>query len=285
MKKWHYITKNGERGPVSSDEMRDLYEGGSVDKDTPIWKEGMTSWEPLSFHPNLYKATVKHQACFSDDTKNKEPLNEPSQSDTVSDPSFNTPLRRGQPPASFQKIVLWVVIIITIGMILYPPFQVTYQGTVRNMGYHFLLSPPAAGRLVASVNGSFLLIQLLGVAIVGGALWLVTRPEENTSAVEVAGSNEYPSSSSKKIVFFILRVSRALAGFIAVWQVFGLMPAVTWIADPAALTPDIFARFFIKLILLIVSWFVFSRLHGFINRLHLRWNGSPHPALSKMLAL
>jgi hypothetical protein len=43
---WFY-TLGGERiGPVTVDKLRELFTDQTIDGDTPIWRKGMTNWEP-----------------------------------------------------------------------------------------------------------------------------------------------------------------------------------------------------------------------------------------------
>lgn len=280
MANWHYITKDGEHGPVDSARFRELYASNTISLDTMIWSEGMKSWEPLSFHSGLLEQVAA----------------KPSQSDTTS--AVGTPVKqnyvsevrptsdtgREHLPLS-QKLILFGVVILTLGMILYPPFRVTRQGTVHNMGYQFLLSPPKAGNLTATVDASMLIIQLIGVVIVGGALWFFSRP--SVGVIENAGAHarKLPPNFVQKITLFTLRAIRAIVGLIFIWQIVGMLPILTWIASPADVTPDMAVRVFIKLCFGIIFGFIFMGLRRFISGLYFRWNGRPHPSLAKRLAL
>lgn len=55
-------------------------------------------------------------------------------------------------------------------MLLFPPFQVVWNGNVRMTGYSFIFELPDK----ASVNVSQLIVQWLGVALVGGIIYLLT---------------------------------------------------------------------------------------------------------------
>jgi len=50
MKVWYYLVAGTEEpiGPFSSDELRLMLKSQKIDKNTRIWKEGMTQWEPIS---------------------------------------------------------------------------------------------------------------------------------------------------------------------------------------------------------------------------------------------
>jgi hypothetical protein len=65
-----------------------------------------------------------------------------------------------------QKRILIAVIVLVAGMLLHPPFQrVTSNGAISNMGYGWIFEPPGGN---ATVNVSILLIQWVGVFVVGG---------------------------------------------------------------------------------------------------------------------
>jgi len=78
-----------------------------------------------------------------------------------------------------QKIILVAVIVIIMGMLAYPPFQVIARnGIVFNKGYGWIIDPPKRGAITATVNVAMLLIQWVGVLIVGCiAFFLAKTPE------------------------------------------------------------------------------------------------------------
>jgi hypothetical protein len=73
-----------------------------------------------------------------------------------------------------QRLVLIAITLGALIIFLYPPFYVRYPtGVESNLGYHFLLDPPSRSGIVAFVHVPTLLIQSLGLLIVGGSVWLV----------------------------------------------------------------------------------------------------------------
>jgi hypothetical protein len=81
-----------------------------------------------------------------------------------------------------QKIILVAVIIIIAGMLAYPPFQVVAKnGTVFNMGYGWIIDPPKRGYITATVNVAMLLIQWVGVLVVGGLAFFLTKKTQQQS--------------------------------------------------------------------------------------------------------
>ena len=78
-----------------------------------------------------------------------------------------------------QRKIIIAMIIIMVGMLLFPPFHVVIRGTEINLGYAWLLHPPK-NNPPASINAILLLAQWLGVVAIGGLLVSITK----TSPVE-----------------------------------------------------------------------------------------------------
>jgi hypothetical protein len=84
-----------------------------------------------------------------------------------------------------QKRILLAVIATILGMLLYPPFHlIANNGVVINMGYGWIFDPPKRGLITANVNVSVLLIQWVGILLVGGIAYLIckTSSEESLSS-------------------------------------------------------------------------------------------------------
>jgi hypothetical protein len=79
-----------------------------------------------------------------------------------------------------QKKVIVILAVVIVLMLFFPPFHfITYNGIERNMGFSFLLSPPKDGYSVTgSINISQLLIQWIGVSIVGGLFYFLMKGEK-----------------------------------------------------------------------------------------------------------
>jgi hypothetical protein len=45
---WFYAVGGQRLGPVSADGLRELLDGQTIDRDTPVWRKGMVDWQPLS---------------------------------------------------------------------------------------------------------------------------------------------------------------------------------------------------------------------------------------------
>ena len=77
-----------------------------------------------------------------------------------------------------QRGVLIAVMIVIVGMLLFPPFHYNLpKGRSINMGYGWLFSPPSPGYYdgTATVNIGMLLTQWVGVLAVGAIAWFLFR--------------------------------------------------------------------------------------------------------------
>jgi len=83
--------------------------------------------------------------------------------------------RKESPMNKVQKNVLVVVAIIVFGMLLFPPFQSIWsEGRVYGRGYNFIFNPP----LNATVDVGTLLVQWIGVLIVGGIAFFLLKDKQ-----------------------------------------------------------------------------------------------------------
>ncbi len=78
-----------------------------------------------------------------------------------------------------QKIVAVVIVLVLIGMFLYPPFHVVREAGIYNQGYSFLLEPP---RSTATVNMLQLSLQMFVAIIIGGVMWFVFKDKSSSGA-------------------------------------------------------------------------------------------------------
>lgn len=183
-----------------------------------------------------------------------------------------------------QKTILVIAALISICMLLYPPFYITIRTSDINMGYHFLLDPPSRGANVASVNVPLLLSQWLITVVCAGVGFFVTKGNAFLAgSAGISSGNENVSQS--KALFFVLRFFRGIIGFLFAMQVIGLFPILTWFQDLSAVTAEMLGFGFLKLAMAIVFGFSFFGLRAIINRIHLKKFGEPHPKLQKNWAL
>lgn len=83
----------------------------------------------------------------------------------------------------YQRIVLACGTVVVLLMLLFPPFLIKVNSErAINMGYAFILTPPARemtySSYIGSVNGKLLLIQWIGVLIVASLGYLLLSSKE-----------------------------------------------------------------------------------------------------------
>lgn len=85
-------------------------------------------------------------------------------------------------------------------------------------------------------------------------------------------------------MFGLLRLIRGF-GFIAVWQVLGLLPVLSWLQDLGAVNGNMMAILVVKLFFMALSFGAFFGLRVLTHKLHIKRHGIQHPALVKKWAL
>ena len=45
---WYYHSGGQQQGPISDTELANLLQTGKINRNTPVWREGMADWQPLS---------------------------------------------------------------------------------------------------------------------------------------------------------------------------------------------------------------------------------------------
>lgn len=182
-----------------------------------------------------------------------------------------------------QRVVLVVSAALIAMMLIYPPFQIMGRG----MGYSWIFSPPHD---VATINVGQLLVQWVAVGLIGGIVFLLSK-ESKASAISSTGTVKASGTFIPDSVFtgilFTLRLIRGFAGFIAGWQIVGLLPILSWIANynPAADIENITTIIVMKSLSALLCFSVFFGLRSVINKLHLKRHGVQHPALVKRWGL
>lgn len=68
-----------------------------------------------------------------------------------------------------QKLILKICALIILAMMIYPPYQLLGRG----MGYHFVFT--GADHRQATIDGGLLLVQWVGVCLIGGIAYLLAR--------------------------------------------------------------------------------------------------------------
>ena len=108
-----------------------------------------------------------------------------------------------------QKIILLITAAVILLMFAFPPFHVVHpQVGERNMGYGFILNPPEfySTGIGATVNSGMLLVQWVGVLILGGlAFFLLKGKVKALSEVVNPPAGQiisFSESKEEKKVFF-----------------------------------------------------------------------------------
>lgn len=68
-----------------------------------------------------------------------------------------------------QRLVLKLTALVIVAMVLYPPYQLVGRG----LGYHWIFTGPDYE--FATIDGNLLLVQWVGVCLMGGIAYLLAR--------------------------------------------------------------------------------------------------------------
>ena len=103
-----------------------------------------------------------------------------------------------------QRKISIAMIIIKVGMLLFPPFHVASQAEI-NLGYSFLFSPPDKYRPeLVKIDTLLLLTQWFGVLSIGALLVLIFNTPHKTSPAPDLSIK--PIKTSRKIAFIIILI-------------------------------------------------------------------------------
>ncbi|HNJ75256.1 MAG TPA: hypothetical protein PLE72_00725 [Azospira sp.] len=138
------------------------------------------------------------------------------------------------------------------------------------------------------VNWSRFIFCILGPAfllavIIHVGSWVGERTLSNAPAHESG-----PSSCSPMIgryLIGLLRILRAMLYLVAAWQVVTLLPALSWLSSPDQISGAMLTQLFLKGAVFAISGIGSKLLRILINRLHVRYFGADHPALTRRFAL
>jgi hypothetical protein len=86
-------------------------------------------------------------------------------------------------------------------------------------------------------------------------------------------------------MFGLLRVIRGFFGFIAAWQVLGLLPVLSWLQDLSSVNGYMIAILVVKILVMALSFSLFFGLRALIHKVYLNRYGIQHPGLLKKWAL
>lgn len=83
----------------------------------------------------------------------------------------------------------------------------------------------------------------------------------------------------------VLRIFRALLGLVAVLQLIGLVPVITWLARPEAVTGAMLAMLTFKAVVAVLAIGGYAFLQGYINGRYARTTGRSVPLLRSVISL
>lgn len=64
VKEWHYMANGAALGPISTEELCKLFQFGSLNRESPVWKQGMPQWVAAGYIPEL-AATISNPTQIS----------------------------------------------------------------------------------------------------------------------------------------------------------------------------------------------------------------------------
>lgn len=101
---WYYAKNTQKMGPVSKEDIQELWDNGEIDLDTLVWHEGLTEWLPLEKHEDYIDLNSKVVTPIPESQKEKNEI-------TFEDytPNWTYFLRRG---------VAWIVDVLIVVMIV-----------------------------------------------------------------------------------------------------------------------------------------------------------------------
>ncbi len=78
----------------------------------------------------------------------------------------------------YQRYVCIAVAVIIALMLLFPPWFIVRGSITQGLGHSFLFDPPRAGSRYGYVNVATLMLQWVGVLIIGGILFFIVKDKE-----------------------------------------------------------------------------------------------------------
>lgn len=181
-----------------------------------------------------------------------------------------------------QRMILIVSAALIAMMLIYPPFQIMGRGR----GYNWIFSPP---HHAAIINVGQLLVQWVAVVLIGGIMFLLSK--DGKTSVGSVGTEKTSETAIPEGAFtttlLALRLVRGFAGFIGGWQLVGLLPVFSWVANynPDADFGGMAVITLMKLLVALICFGVFFGLRSVINKLYFKRHGVQHPALIKKWGL
>lgn len=168
-----------------------------------------------------------------------------------------------------QKLILKICALIILAMMIYPPYQLLGRG----MGYHFVFI--GADHRQATIDGGLLLVQWVGVCLIGGIAYLLARGADASEHVMLSQPG---IRLAVQLTMWILRAARALAFIYVVFGGLGLIGDLVKLAgynESVAVDPGkIAALLLMKIVGMSVIFGVAWALRVLINKIHRGQTGS-----------
>jgi uncharacterized membrane protein YfcA len=133
--------------------------------------------------------------------------------------------------------------------------------------------------LFKSVFGATFWGLIFGL-FMGGSSEESEAPEQQTEPRE-----QIQKPKSDFVIFGALRIFRGFSGLLFGLQLLGLLPALSWLSNPAAIDSNMVFMLLIKVVVLLLALGAFIYTKKFVHKLHHNKYGEPHPSLNKPLAL
>jgi hypothetical protein len=140
---------------------------------------------------------------------------------------------------SVQRGILLVCAVLIFSMLVFPPFELMGRG----LGYSLVFQPP---RTNARVDAVLLVVQWLGVVLIGAGLFVVAR--------DVPTGPATVSPRSMRSLLAGLRIFRGIIAVVGLYQLLTLLPVFTWLSDLSAVTVNMFVIFSVKLAIATISF-------------------------------
>lgn len=164
-----------------------------------------------------------------------------------------------------QRTCLLVAGCFFAATLIYPPFSL--QGI--RQGFGWIISPPHP---FAVIDVGMLLIEWGALLLMTSALMFILGRQEGIDALNEIGSDIRRSGLWGAIL--VLRLTRLLCGFILAFQLFGMLPILTWAMNPEAINGEALVTLQIKVVVAIVVAGIALVLRRLINWLNKSRTGS-----------
>lgn len=100
-----------------------------------------------------------------------------------------------------QRLVLAIVAVLILGSFLYPPYHyLAPPGALLNLGYAPIFAPPRTRIGLATVDVLMLVVEWMGILILGGVAWLLLRNAPRVERNRVVASVTLPMKGFKTLL-------------------------------------------------------------------------------------